>query len=325
VAGHRGGELTAALEGVSCRVAINTRYREGMLTSIQVGVRELKGRCDAFFVLPVDIPLVRPLTIRRLMERFDERSSLICHPVAESGRGHPPLIDSSLTGELLACTAAGGLKVFLEGYADRSVDVPVADAWIRRDVDTDEDLAALGRDFERYTIPTPEECGVILDHYLDVPEAVQAHSRAVAQIARRVGESLGTAGGILDPGLIEAAGLLHDIFKGHEEHAGRGAAWLRGNGFPEVAAIVAEHTDIQWMEGDPVDERAIVYLADKVLGGERFLTLAQRREAALAKYGQIEAARRNIAARFDTAAKVQSAVEKITGLSLDRILGSSGK
>jgi hypothetical protein len=74
-----------------------------------------------------------------------------------------------------------------------------------------------------------------------------------------------------------------------------------------------------------VDERALVYLADKMLAGERILTLADRREAALKKYGQEEAARRNIAARFDTAAKIQTTVEKITGLSLNRILESSGK
>ena len=217
------------------------------------------------------------------------------------------------------------MKGFLQRYKARSVEVPVADAWIRRDVDTDEDLTALRRDFERYTIPAQEECGVMLEHYLAVPEAVQDHSRAVARVAARLGEALNSAGANLDLDLIEAAGLLHDVFKGHKDHAGRGAAWLEGNGFPEVAAIVAEHTDILWEEGDQVDERALVYLTDKILGGERVLTLAHRREAALKKYGQIKAARRNIEARFDKAEKIKAAVERITGLSLTKILGSSGK
>jgi len=325
VVGHRGDEIIPVLEGTFCRTVTNLDYREGMFSSIQVGARELLGRCDAFFVLPVDIPLVRPLTIRRLQERFGDRPALIHHPVGTSGRGHPPLIDSRLTEDLLAFTGTGGLRAFLDGHADRSVDVPVADAWVRRDVDTDEELTALHRDFERYTTPTPQECGVVLDHYLEIPENVKAHSRAVARVAARLGEALNAGGGHLDLELLNAAGLLHDAFKGVKDHAGRGAAWLVGNGFPQVAAIVAEHVDILWEEGDQVDERALVYLADRVVEGESVVTLAQRQAAALEKYGHDETVRQNIAVRFNTAAKIQAVVEKITGLPLTGILGSSGK
>ena len=320
VAGHRGDEIIPVLEGTSCRAVINPDYRGEMLTSVQAGARELQGRCHAFFVLPMDIPLVRTMTILRLTERFVDRSALVCHPAGIEGRGHPPLIDSSLIEELLAFTGTGGLKGFLQRYKARSVEVPVADAWIRRDVDTDEDLTALRRDFERYTIPAPEECGVILEHYLAVPEAVQDHSRAVAGVALRLAGALNAAGEHLDLGLLNASALLHDILKGKKKHSERGAAWLKENGFPEVAAIVAEHTDILLKERNGVDEKALVYLADKILGGERVLTLAHRREAALKKYGHEEAARLAIEARFDAAAKIQSMVEKITGLSLDSIL-----
>jgi CTP:molybdopterin cytidylyltransferase MocA len=166
VVGHRGDEIIPVLEGTSCTTVTNPDYREGMFSSIRAGVRELRGRCDAFFVLPVDIPLVRPLTISHLMERFGDRSALITHPVGTSGRGHPPLIDSRLIEDLLAFTGTGGLRAFLDGHANRSVEVPVADAWVRRDLDTDGELEAIRRDFESYTIPTPEECGVILDQYL---------------------------------------------------------------------------------------------------------------------------------------------------------------
>jgi len=325
VVGHRADELVPVLERISCRVATNPDYQEGMFTSIQVGVQELRGRCDAFFVLPMDIPLVRPMTIRHLMHRFGDRAALVYHPVAGSGRGHPPLIDSSLTEELLAWQGTGGLKVFLERYADRSVDVPVADAWIRRDVDTDKELTLLRQDFERYTIPTPEECGVMLDHYLEVPEEIRGHSLAGAGGATRLGGALNAAGGHLDLDLLHASALLHDAFKSVKNHAGRGAAWLKGNGFLEVAAVVAEHMDTVWKEGDGVDERALVYLTDRIVEGERVVTLAERRETALLKYGQDETVRKNITARFDTAERIQSAVEKKAGMSLMQILGSSGK
>ena len=320
VAGHRGDELVSILERTSCRITINPDYQEGMFTSIQAGLRELQGRCHAFFVLPVDIPLVRPMTIRHLMQRFGDRSALVYHPAAGSRRGHPPLIDSFLIEELLAWQGTGGLRVFLERYADRSVDVPVADVWIRRDVDTDEELTLLRRDFERYTIPTRYECDVMLDHYLDVSEEVRAHSLAVAGVAMRLGEALNAAGEHLDVDLLHASALLHDAFKGVKDHAGRGAAWLKGNGFPEVAAIVAEHMDILWDEGDGVDERSLIYLTDKIVEGERVVTLAQRREAMLDRYAHDEEARRAIRTRLDTAAKIQATVEKITGRTIDSLL-----
>ena len=320
VVGHRGDEIIPVLEGTPCRVVINPDYRGEMFTSVQVGARELRGRCDAFFVLPVDIPLVRPLTVRRLMERFRDRSALVCHPLSGSRRGHPPLMDSRLIDDLLTWQGTGGLKTFLDSYADHSVDVPVADAWFRRDVDTDEDLATLRREFERYTIPTPEECEVLLNHYLEVPEAVQAHSRAVAGVATRLGVALNAAGEDLDLDLLTAAGLLHDSFKGEKDHAGKAAAWLEGNGFPEIATIVADHMDLPWMEGDLVDEKALLYLADRIVEEERIVTLAERKAGALRKYGADETVRQNIEARFEAAAKIQSAVEKITGRSLDNIL-----
>lgn len=160
----------------------------------------------------------------------------------------------------------------------------------------------------------------MLDHYLEVPENVKAHSRAVARVAVRLGEALKASGGRLDLDLLTVAGLLHDCFKGVKNHPGRGAAWLAENGFCEVAAIVAEHIDILWEEGDRVDERALVYLADRVVAGESLVTLAQRQAAVLEKYGHDEAVRQNIAVRFDKAVKIQAAVEKVTGQALDNIL-----
>lgn len=325
VAGHRGDELNAALKGTSCRITVNSGYKEGMFSSVQAGIRELKGRCDAFFVLPVDIPLVRPMTIRRLLERFAEPGALVCHPVFQSQRGHPPLVDSSLIENLLGWHGEGGLKVFLEQYSDHSVEVPVADAWIRRDVDTEAELAALRRDLERYTIPTQAECDVILQHCLEVPGPVQAHSRAVADVAVRLGRALNSAGQNLDLNLLTASGLLHDCFKGHKDHAGRAAGWLRENGFPEVAAAVAVHIDIPLKEKDTIDESALLYLADKVVEGERLITVRERMDALLDRYGHDEEARQAIRSRLEKAARIQAAVEKIMGRSFTEFMGTCRK
>ena len=124
VAGHRSDEIIAALEAAPCRVVVNPDYREEMLTSIKAGARALSGRCGAFFVLPVDIPLVRSLTIRRLMDQFADHAASVTHPVFQARRGHPPLLDVSLIDELLAWQGEGGQgcknSVFTTTRSERS-------------------------------------------------------------------------------------------------------------------------------------------------------------------------------------------------------------
>jgi CTP:molybdopterin cytidylyltransferase MocA len=321
VVGHRAEELVTVLDSASVRWVMNERYRDEMYHSIGLGAGEVKGRCDAFFVLPVDIPLVRSITVQKLMEAFSRRTALVCHPVSRSGRGHPPVIDSSLIEDLVTWQGKGGLKAFMDRYTERSENVRVADDWIRKDVDSEEDFIRLRREFEKYAIPSVPECLDMMIHYLDVPQAVLAHGRAVARVAERLGSVLNTAGGHLDIRLLKAAGLLHDAFKGQDDHAGLGAAWLRESGFPEVAAIVADHMNLAWHEGDTVDERALLYLADKVLEGEKIVPLEKRRSAVLKKHGHNDEARRNIAARLDTAKVIQTTVEEMAGRDLPQILG----
>ncbi len=68
VVGHRRDEIKASIKGRDITIVDNPAYRQGMFSSIRAGIRRLRPAHQAFFVLPVDIPLVRPATIRRLME-----------------------------------------------------------------------------------------------------------------------------------------------------------------------------------------------------------------------------------------------------------------
>lgn len=152
VAGHGAGELIPALEPLPCRWTINRNYRDGMFTSIQKGVQELSGSCDAFFLLPVDIPLVRPSTVHRLIDVFfNDRSALICYPECKGRRGHPPLIDAGLREHILAYDGEGGMRGLLSRYREQSVSVPVDDPYIRMDADTPADLLSLKNACNRTT------------------------------------------------------------------------------------------------------------------------------------------------------------------------------
>ena len=59
VIGHRASEIRSLVKATGAEAIINPRYRTGMLSSIQAGIMNLPKTQKAFFILPVDIPLVR--------------------------------------------------------------------------------------------------------------------------------------------------------------------------------------------------------------------------------------------------------------------------
>jgi CTP:molybdopterin cytidylyltransferase MocA len=144
VVGHRAKVLLPVVQAAASRCVINAHYTNGMYSSIQTGLKALKHPGDAFFLLPVDIPLVRPATIRQLAAGFDQhRAPLVCYPLFQSQRGHPPLINSQLIDALRRHDGKGGLREFLRGYENQAISIPVEDPFIRLDADTPQDLLGL--------------------------------------------------------------------------------------------------------------------------------------------------------------------------------------
>ena len=150
VIGHRSEELIPVLESASVSYVINDAYQDGMFSSIQCGIRELRKSAGAFFLLPVDIPFVHSSTIEKLLERFKRDSTtLVCYPQFQARRGHPPLIDCSLAEQVLTYDGRDGMRGFLRQYEDRSIVVPVDDPFIRMDMDTQEDLSRLIKELKK--------------------------------------------------------------------------------------------------------------------------------------------------------------------------------
>ncbi|MEA4879967.1 MAG: NTP transferase domain-containing protein, partial [Synergistaceae bacterium] len=69
VTGHRRGATEEAVARLGVRPVFNSRFSQGMFTSVQAGVASLSSRAGFFFLLPADIPLVRPSTLSLLLRR----------------------------------------------------------------------------------------------------------------------------------------------------------------------------------------------------------------------------------------------------------------
>lgn len=152
VVGYRSETLIPIIERAPSRSVVNENYQNGMFSSIQKGVAELKDKCDAFFLLPVDIPCVRTATVRELLAQYSENSSaLVCYPQFDARRGHPPLIAARLIDHIISYAGEGGMRGFLRRYEEQAITVPVADPFLLLDVDTRQDFLRLENEIKKYT------------------------------------------------------------------------------------------------------------------------------------------------------------------------------
>jgi putative nucleotidyltransferase with HDIG domain len=320
VAGHQADELQAALAPLGVRCIVNRAYAQGMFSSLTTGVAALASDVRGFFVHPVDVPLVRPSTLAALIAAFGESTAQVCHPCFDGRRGHPPLVSAELAPAILAWSGQGGLRAFWDQGGTTAREVPVADEAILLDMDTDASYRRLVARLEREDVPSADACRVLMTQVAQVPEAVWRHCRAVAAVAEALAAALNRAGAALDLDLARAAGLVHDIAKTQADHAAAGAAMLAALEYPRVAAAVAVHMDLDTAPDRPLDEAQLVFLADKLLEGERLEGLAARKARKLAKYGKDAPARAAITRRFETAGWIAAKVERITGRRLAEVL-----
>ena len=148
VTGHQSDELKQEIKVYNCRSVVNEDFIDGMFSSIQAGVNALNPSDKAFFLLPVDIPLVRKDTVLQLMAAMNQdRSSLVFYPVHRSRRGHPPLIKCDLITEILNFDDRGDLRALLKRYQQHACNVFVSDPYILLDADTPEDLVLLSAEY----------------------------------------------------------------------------------------------------------------------------------------------------------------------------------
>jgi hypothetical protein len=127
------------------------------------------------------------------------------------------------------------------------------------------------------TIPSrADAAGLLLS--LRPPAWHVRHARAVAEVAGWLAARCAASGARLDRGLVEAAGLLHDVDKAIPRadpaaalaHGDGSAAWLAARGHPELGSAVAAHPvsrllrdDAEaWLARAPLEDLVVAY-ADK--------------------------------------------------------------
>jgi molybdenum cofactor cytidylyltransferase len=149
IVGYKQDEVRKSIWNRDVQFVENPDYLKGMFTSVQAGVRELGSGHKWFFVSPVDIPLISPATVARLMSEAVRNPAKILYPVHEGHRGHPPVIPSGLIPAILDWKKDGGLKAVLSSHKDIDMEIEVPDANILFDADTPSDYEELLRRYNQ--------------------------------------------------------------------------------------------------------------------------------------------------------------------------------
>lgn len=152
VLGHRADDLKPVVDRSHVRWIFNERYEEGMYSSVVSGVSGLysaRVEVKGVFLLPVDMPLISSLTIKKITMAYCISGSHIFYPTYLKQRGHPPLIPSDLFSEILAWNGTGGLQSFLERHEARASGVAVQDKGILMDIDTPDDYSEICRVYRK--------------------------------------------------------------------------------------------------------------------------------------------------------------------------------
>lgn len=148
------------------------------------------------------------------------------------------------------------------------------------------------------TYPSVEQCVQLMEEYTML-ENIRAHSHVVSLVAVKLHSSLSAS---LDPDLIPsidlliAGALLHDIAKTRclQEgcnHAQVGAEICRHHGLDDIAEIVEEHVILQEFNASQYQKgifqaKEIIFYADKRVLHDKIVSLPQRLEYILERYGQ---------------------------------------
>ena len=316
VTGFRSATIEAAVLSRSVALVHNPDHDKGMFSSVLAGVRALTEATPAFFVHPVDIPLVRSHTLSVLLETGRSHFPAVVYPTFDDRRGHPPLIRGDLKEAILAHNGEGGLRTLLDRFGDQARDIPVADNGVLLDMDTPDDYAQLSSRSETSAILTDDECRL--------PASIIDHCRQVARVAVRLAQAVNTAGAGLDMSRIRSAALVHDVARLEKNHAAAGARLLELMGFPGLAEIVAVHMQIHVDENSPIDEAQVVHLADKLVSGSNVVSLAKRFDAKLNKYGHDPIVAEKIKQRRQAALTIQTKIERAAAATIDQIIVSKG-
>jgi len=121
------------------RYCYNEHYREGMLSSVKCGFKNLPAGTEATLVFQSDQPFIDPVVINMVINTYRSSGKGIIIPVYRGKRGHPLLLDNKYTDQIYKLDPAEGLRSIAYLNSNDVLEVETDEPGILKDFDTYED------------------------------------------------------------------------------------------------------------------------------------------------------------------------------------------
>ncbi len=163
-------------------------------------------------------------------------------------------------------------------------------------------------------IPDENRCLQLLEMH-KVPVHIVEHCRSVACVSYELAVLCNEVGIAVDKGLVRAGALLHDIAKMECierdcNHAERGAELLESFHLDTVASVVRQHVllDRPVSAYSVPDEAMIVNYADKRVMHTQYVSLDERFDDLIKRYGSTAATREYLKKMFEDTKKMEQLI-----------------
>ncbi len=140
VIGDEASEVRRKVDLSRFIVVVNNSFKEGMSTSIKLGLSALDRRAAAALIVLADQPFLSASLIDGIVELFQKSEALIVAPTYGGVQGNPVLISRRLFSEVSAISGDIGAKALLGRHSADLLEYPV-EPELLIDIDTPRDLA----------------------------------------------------------------------------------------------------------------------------------------------------------------------------------------
>lgn len=144
VTGAQTAQITAALEGLECRILAAPDWQEGMAASLRAGLGQVAPESRGVCIFLGDMPLV-PVHLCGELAARAEAAGYAARPQVAGKSGHPAAFTRAAFADLMALQGDQGAGRLLAARSTGVAYLETAEAGALLDVDTPDDLAAAAR------------------------------------------------------------------------------------------------------------------------------------------------------------------------------------
>ena len=142
VLGSGRDDIIPLVTNCSVNYCYNDNYKDGMLSSVKCGIRNLPQGTEAALIFQGDQPFIFQDVINKVIRSYKDSEKGIVIPVCSKKRGHPLLVDRKYFNEVEKLEDREGLRSLAYLFSDDVLEIEAGDHGILRDFDTYEDYKA---------------------------------------------------------------------------------------------------------------------------------------------------------------------------------------